>query len=230
MLSALSVVGTAVCCENPHRQEANRLGGLGLDQERELWAAGYRWGAGLDEAGRGSWAGPVVAAAVVLPPDCPDVASTLCDVRDSKVLTPRKREALFPLICETALAVGIGMASSEFIDTHRIVKATQRAMTMALRNLPVRPDHLLIDALRLGQVDIPQRSLIKGDTYVLSIAAASILAKVFRDRLMVALDWYQPGYGFAAHKGYGTPAHRAALQRLGPCWAHRMSFAPMRFM
>jgi len=222
--SALSAVRITRC------EEATHLTGLGLNQERQLWQAGYRYVAGLDEAGRGSWAGPVVAAAVVLPPDRPDVASALCAVRDSKVLTPRKREVLFPLICETALAVGIGMASSRFIDTHRIVKATQRAMTMALRNLPVPPDHLLIDALRLPQADVPQRSLVKGDTYVLSIAAASILAKVFRDRLMIALDQYQPGYGFAAHKGYGTPAHRAALQCLGPCWPHRMSFAPMRFM
>ena len=204
--------------------------GLGLGQERELWAAGYRRVAGLDEAGRGSWAGPVVAAAVILPPDCPDIASTLCDVRDSKALTPRRREALFPLICETALAVGIGMASSEFIDTHRIIKATQQSMIMALRNLSFAPDYLLIDALKLPQVDVLQLALIKGDTHVLSIAAASIVAKVFRDRLMIALEGYQPGYGFAAHKGYGTPGHRAALERLGPCWAHRLSFAPMRFM
>ena len=204
--------------------------GLGVDQERELWGAGYRRVAGLDEAGRGSWAGPVVAAAVVLPPDCPDVASVLCDVRDSKALTPRRREALFPLICETALAVGVGMASSDFIDTHRIIKATQQSMIMALRNLSVTPDYLLIDALKLPQVDVLQLALIKGDTHVLSIAAASIVAKVFRDRLMIALEGYQPGYGFAAHKGYGTPGHRAALERLGPCWAHRLSFAPMRFM
>ena len=204
--------------------------GLGVDQERELWGAGYRRVAGLDEAGRGSWAGPVVAAAVVLPPDCPDVASALCDVRDSKALTPRRREALFPLICETALAVGVGMASSDFIDTHRIIKATQQSMIMALRNLSFAPDYLLIDALKLPQVDVLQLALIKGDTHVLSIAAASIVAKVFRDRLMIALEGYQPGYGFAAHKGYGTPGHRAALERLGPCWAHRLSFAPMRFM
>ena len=204
--------------------------GLGVDQERELWGAGYRRVAGLDEAGRGSWAGPVVAAAVVLPPDCPDVASVLCDVRDSKALTPRRREALFPLICETALAVGVGMASSDFIDTHRIIKATQQSMIMALRNLSFAPDYLLIDALKLPQVDVLQLALIKGDTHVLSIAAASIVAKVFRDRLMIALEGYQPGYGFAAHKGYGTPGHRAALERLGPCWAHRLSFAPMRFM
>lgn len=205
-----------------------RLSGLGLEQERELWTAGYRWLAGLDEAGRGAWAGPVVAAAVILPPDRSGLVSILHEVDDSKVLTPRKREALFPLICETSLAVGIGMASAQFIDACGIVKATQQAMLMAVCNLPLVPCYLLIDALKLPDTDIPQRSLIKGDARVLSIAAASILAKVFRDRLMIALDRYQPGYGFAAHKGYGTPAHRAALQRLGPCPAHRLSFAPLR--
>jgi len=126
--------------------------------------------------------------------------------------------------------VGVGIASSRFIDTCRIVKATQQAMMMALRNLALVPDYLLIDALDLPSTRIPQLSLIKGDARVLSIAAASIVAKVFRDRLMIALDRYQPGYGFAAHKGYGTSAHRDALEHLGPCAVHRMSFAPMRLM
>jgi ribonuclease HII len=193
-----------------------------------LWAAGYRWIAGLDEAGRGAWAGPVVAAAVILPPDRGDLADVLVEVRDSKLLTPRKRAALFPLICETAVAAGVGMASPHFIDRQRIIKATQLAMVMAVRNLRLGPHYLLIDALKLPDVGIPQRGLIKGDARVLSIAAASIVAKVFRDRLMVAFDEYQPGYGFATHKGYGTPAHRAALERLGPCAVHRMSFAPLR--
>ena len=206
------------------------MDGLGLELERELWEAGYRLIAGLDEAGRGAWAGPVVAAAVVLPPDCDDLASILCDVRDSKVLSPARREALFPLICEVSLAVGIGMASAQFIDDHGIVAATRQAMSMALHNLSFVPHYLLIDALTLPDVDIPQRGLIKGDAHILSIAAASVLAKVSRDRLMITLDEYQPGYGFAAHKGYGTPAHRAALQRLGPCVVHRLSFAPMRMM
>jgi ribonuclease HII len=198
--------------------------------EEQLWVAGYRWVAGLDEAGRGAWAGPVVAAAVILPPDRGDLADVLGAVRDSKLLTPSKREALFPLICETALTVGVGMASRHFIDRQRIIRATQLAMAMALRNLRLAPQYLLIDALKLPDVDIPQRGLIKGDARVLSIAAASIVAKVFRDRLMIALDRYQPGYGFAAHKGYGTPAHRAALERMGPCAVHRMSFAPLREM
>ena len=185
---------------------------------------------GLDEAGRGAWAGPVVAAAVILPPGRNNLGSVLHQVRDSKLLTSRRREALFPLIHETALAVGTGMASSYFIDSHRIIRATQQAMLMALHNLPIVPDYLLIDALVLPDVDILQRSLRKGDKHVLSIAAASIVAKVIRDRLMIALDSYHPGYGFAAHKGYGTPAHRAALERMGPCPAHRMSFAPLRAM
>jgi ribonuclease HII len=201
---------------------------LGLEQERELWAAGYRWLAGLDEAGRGAWAGPVVAAAVVLPAERNDIDSLLYGVRDSKVLTPRQREALFPLIHKAALGVGVGMASSRFIDRWGIVPATRQAMAMAVHNLPLEPHYLLIDALKLPDVQLPQRALIKGDAHVLSIAAASIVAKVFRDRLMVALGDYYCGYGFAAHKGYGTAAHRAALQRLGPCTEHRMSFAPLR--
>jgi len=201
---------------------------LGLEQERELWAAGYRWLAGIDEAGRGAWAGPVVAAAVVLPAERNDLATILCGVRDSKVLTPRQREALVPLIHQAALAVGIGMASSRFIDRRGIVPATRQAMAMAVHNLSLPPHCLLIDALKLPEVPLPQRALIKGDAHVLSIAAASIVAKVFRDRLMVALGERCCGYGFARHKGYGTAAHRAALQLLGPCPEHRLSFAPLR--
>jgi ribonuclease HII len=201
---------------------------LGLEQEREIWAAGYRWLAGLDEVGRGAWAGPVVAAAVVLPPERNDMDSLLHGVHDSKALTPRQREALLPLILQTALGVGVGMASSRFIDRWGIVPATRQAMAMAVRNLPLEPHYLLIDAVKLPDVHLPQRNLIKGDVHVLSIAAASIVAKVFRDRLMVALGSRYCDYGFAAHKGYGTAAHRAALQRLGPCAEHRLSFAPLR--
>jgi ribonuclease HII len=199
-----------------------------LKLERELWALGYRWVAGLDEAGRGSWAGPVVAAAVVLPPERTDLAEALDGVRDSKQLTPRQRETLFPIVLHAALAVGIGLGSPGFIDRHGIVPATRRAMHMAVRNLSLVPDHLLIDALRLPDLDVPQRGMIHGDALVLSIAAASIVAKVFRDRVMIALELYHPGYGFASHKGYGVPAHVAALACLGPCPAHRMSFAPLR--
>jgi ribonuclease HII len=199
-----------------------------LELESQRWNAGQRWVAGLDEAGRGAWAGPVVAAAIVLPSGRPDLACALADVRDSKALTPREREALFPLILGTCVAAGVGMSSSHFIDRWGIVPATQQSMRMALHNLSLLPDYLLIDAMHLPGLQIPQFSLPKGDACVLSIAAASIVAKVFRDRLMIAMDDYQPGYGFGAHKGYGTRAHRAALHRLGPCPAHRLSFSPLR--
>jgi len=198
-----------------------------LEFEKELWLQGCRCVAGLDEAGRGAWAGPVVAAAVVLPRQRTDLLQVLEGVRDSKQLTARGREALYPTILETALAVGIGLASARYIDNHRIVSATRLAMVMALRNLGLGVDHLLIDALSLPEAGLPQHSLIKGDAAVLSIAAASIVAKVTRDQWMVSLDSYHAGYAFASNKGYGTAAHRAALHRLGPCPAHRMSFSPL---
>ncbi|MGB9880073.1 MAG: ribonuclease HII [Anaerolineae bacterium] len=204
------------------------MGWLDLAREQELWEAGYRWVAGLDEVGRGALAGPVVAAAVVLPPCRNDLCSILSQVRDSKMLTPRQRATLFPIICATSLGIGLGIASARFIDRWGIAPAVKRAMVMAVRNLPLVPDYLLIDAVRLPEASIAQESLIKGDTRVLSIAAASIVAKVFRDRLMVALDRYYPGYGFAVHKGYGTAAHCTALEYLGPSPAHRRSFAPVR--
>ena len=152
----------------------------------------------------------------------------LCDVNDSKQLTPLRRAQLYPVILQTALAVGVGLCSAQYIDQHGIVPATHEAMRLALRDLRLPPDYLLIDALTLPGVAWPQRGLIQGDAHVLSIAAASIVAKVTRDRWMVHLDAQQPGYGFAAHKGYGTAAHRAALARLGPCAQHRMTFAPLR--
>jgi ribonuclease HII len=199
----------------------------GLGSERKLWAKGLHAVAGIDEAGRGAWAGPVVAAAVVLPRGDRYLLRTLLGVRDSKTLSSRQRERLFPLIVSTASAVGVGMASARFIDRMGIVAATRQAMEMAVANLGLTPDHLLIDALRL-ELQVPQTALIKGDATVLSIAAASIIAKVFRDRLLVALAESYPCYGFAAHKGYGTAAHRAALMAAGPCPEHRLSFAPLR--
>ena len=201
-----------------------------LEHERELWMAGYRSIAGLDEVGRGAWAGPVVAAAVILPVDRSDLLAVLGAVNDSKKLTPRRREALLPLICNTALAIGIGFASSERIDACGIVPATRTAMLMAIQNLSIWPDYLLIDALRLPDAGLPQCGLVHGDARVLSIASASIVAKVHRDRWMAELDQESPGYGFSSHKGYGTPRHRAALQLLGPCPLHRRSFAPLRSM
>jgi ribonuclease HII len=149
-------------------------------------------------------------------------------VRDSKLLSSLQRETLFPLICQFSVAVGVGLASASFIDRWGIVKATQRAMLMAVHNLSIVPQYLLVDALHLPDTRLPQQGLIKGDAYVLSISCASVVAKVFRDRCMLALDRYQPGYGFAQHKGYGTAGHRAALAQMGPSPSHRYSFAPLR--
>ena len=199
-----------------------------LDYESKMWAQGYRHVAGLDEAGRGAWAGPVVAAAVILPPDLPDVPACLAGVRDSKMLTPQRREALLAIIRQQALVLGVGAVPPTRIDTIGIVPATREAMSLALQALSPPPDYLLIDHLTLPGLRLPQLSLPKGDARVLSIAAASIVAKVSRDAMMVDLDARFPGYGFAQHKGYGTALHRAALEALGACGAHRLSFAPLR--
>jgi ribonuclease HII len=199
-----------------------------VSYETRLWAKGYRRVAGLDEAGRGAWAGPVVAAAVVLPPEDPDLERRLAGVRDSKTLTPARRDALLELIRKQAMACGLGVVPPAEIDTLGIVAATQKAMTEALNGLSPQADHLLIDYLTLPEVSLPQHSLPKGDALVLSIAAASIVAKVSRDRMMIELDRQLPGYGFARHKGYGTAQHRAALAALGPSEVHRLSFAPLR--
>lgn len=199
-----------------------------LAEERGLWAQGTMRVAGLDEAGRGAWAGPVVAAAVILPPGLSDLAQLLAPVRDSKLLTPRRRELCYDLITTHALAYGAGFVSAEEIDRIGILPATRQAMLLALESLPVPPDFLLIDALRLPQAPLPQRAFIKGDRDHLSIAAASIVAKVTRDRWMRALDERLPGYGLSRHKGYGTPEHLAALRALGPSAEHRHTFAPVR--
>ena len=198
-----------------------------LEWEQRLWAQGYCRLAGLDEAGRGALAGAVVAAAVILPPD-EGIAQRLAGVGDSKQLTPAERERLYPVIVREAVAVGVGAIPAEAIDALGIVAATRQAMALAVASLTVPPEHLLIDALRLPDVACPQTSLIKGDARCLSIAAASIVAKVTRDRLLVELDQQYPGYGLARHKGYGTPQHRAALAGLGPCLLHRRSYRPIR--
>ncbi|MBC7315883.1 MAG: ribonuclease HII, partial [Chloroflexi bacterium] len=198
-----------------------------LAEERALWDLGYELVAGLDEAGRGAWAGPVVAAAVIFP-QFPEIPPALADVRDSKLLNPRQRERCYEAICRLALAWGVGQSSVEEIDTYGIAPATRLAMMRAVAGLSFLPRFLLIDAMRLEMLNLPQRSLIKGDRQCLSIAAASILAKVTRDREMIALDAALPQYGFARHKGYGTPQHRAALRTWGPSPEHRRSFAPLR--
>lgn len=185
--------------------------------------------AGLDEAGRGALAGPVFAAAVILPPDRPDIAYLLREVDDSKKLSAIARSRLFPLICREALAWGVGRASAADIDRLGIVPATMKAMRLALARCAPAAEALLVDGRRpLKEIPLPQQAVIRGDGLSLSIAAASILAKVSRDRHMEELDSAYPAYGFARHKGYGTAQHLAALRRLGPCREHRRSFAPLR--
>ena len=198
-----------------------------MRQERSLIRQGYALVAGVDEAGRGAWAGPVVAAAVILPrlaKRCP----ALRGVRDSKLLSPAQRQALFEQIRRAALAVGVGMASHAEIDELGIVPATRMAMVQAVQSLAPAPEALVIDAVRLPELPLPQRVLFHADTLCLSVAAASIIAKVTRDRLMVDLDRQYPGYAFSRHKGYGTALHRLALAQLGPSVVHRLTFEPVR--
>jgi ribonuclease HII len=191
--------------------------------------SGLTYIAGLDEAGRGAIAGPVFAAAVLLPLDEPKKLRILEGVDDSKRLSAKKREALYPLIVENALAFGIGSASAEEIDHLGIVPANGKAMEMALQQLDPVAHFLLLDGReQLKSVNLPQRSVIRGDSLSLSIAAASILAKVSRDRHMIALDRRYPGYDFGRHKGYCTAGHVAALECQGPSKIHRHSFRPIR--
>lgn len=198
-----------------------------LSFEFELWQFGYRAIAGVDEAGRGAWAGPVVAAAAVLPADLRSLSSLLGQVDDSKRLTPRARDRMFDLILAKALAVGVGFGGVEEIEAEGILKATIAAMSRALAALALQPDFVLLDYLTLRDLACPQRGLVHGDALSLSIAAASIVAKVSRDRWMAANEVLYPGYGFGQHKGYGTTQHQAALERLGPCSLHRRTFRPV---
>lgn len=195
-----------------------------MQMEQALWAQGVRWVAGLDEAGRGALAGPVVAAAVV-------VRQATCDVwgavRDSKLLSPAQRSVLAAAVKTEAAAWGIGVVDAAVIDAIGIAAATRQAMQQALAVLTCRPDHLLIDWVHLPQVATPQTVQPKADRTMVSVAAASILAKVHRDQLMERYDLDYAGYGFAAHKGYGVAAHLAALQASGPCPIHRFTFAPL---
>ncbi len=174
---------------------------------------------GIDEVGRGPLAGPVLAGAVILSKDV-----QILYLNDSKKLSPKRRESLYEEILEKAVATGIGRAEPERIDEINILQATYEAMRAAIENLNLRPDVLLVDAVTIPQTDIPQVPIVKGDAKSVSIAAASILAKVTRDRLMAEYDRLYPGYGFAENKGYGTKAHIEALKRLGPCPIHRRTF------
>ena len=203
--------------------------------EDEGYARGFKAIAGVDEVGRGPLAGPVVAAAVILPR-----RFSHAEIKDSKLLSPKQREKLAPIICENAASWGLGVAEAEEIDRINILQASLLAMVRALDGLKSAPDCLLID----GNQQIPvkllrdsrfssvaslyQKTIVKGDRFCLSIAAASIVAKVARDGMMVELDRRYPEYGFAAHKGYSSPAHFEALRRFGPSPIHRHSFRPVR--
>ncbi len=188
--------------------------------ENELYESGIKYIAGIDEVGRGPLVGPVVTAAVILPRDFYDER-----INDSKKLTEKKRELLYDVIMENAVSVGIGISSEDVIDDINILEATKKAMIEAVNNLSVKPEHLLIDAVKLN-VDIPQTSIIKGDAKSESIAAASIIAKVTRDRMMVELDREHPEYDFKHNKGYGTKKHIEAIEKYGILKEHRKTFAP----
>ena len=195
-----------------------------LREEKLALDSGYRTVAGIDEAGRGALAGPVVAACVVLPNGI-----ELPGVDDSKKLSASKREELFETIMTHATGVGVGIVEAGVIDEINILKATHRAMRLSLANLPpsIQPDLALIDGLPVRPFPIPQNALVRGDGRSVTIAAASIIAKVTRDRLMLAFDQEFPEYGFASHKGYGAKRHLKALETLGPCAIHRLTFRPI---
>ncbi len=198
-----------------------------LRNERTLLRRGYHRVAGVDEVGRGAWAGPVVAAAVCLPLENRNLRSLLRGVRDSKQMSPKERKAWDPRIRQIARAWAVGEASVSEIETLGILPATRLAMQRALAGLLLPVDHLLIDYIRLPELTVPQVALKHGDQRSLSIAAASVVAKVHRDRLMIELDTAFPGYGLGRNKGYGTAAHRTGLSQRGPAAIHRRTFAPV---
>ena len=190
--------------------------------ETELYNKGINFIAGIDEVGRGPLVGPVVTAAVILPKDFYDER-----INDSKKLTEKKRELLYDVIMEDAISVGIGISSEDVIDEINILNATKRAMLEAVNNLSVKPEHLLIDAVKLD-TDIPQTSIIKGDAKSESIAAASIIAKVTRDRMMIELDKIHPEYDFKHNKGHPTKKHIEAIKEYGIIKEHRRSYSPVK--
>ncbi len=199
-----------------------------LSFEKELWISGKKYIAGVDEAGRGAWAGPVTAAAVILPFDDFALGDKLAGVRDSKLMSAAQREKWSDEIRNVALAVCSGWADHSEIDELGILPATRLAMRRAIEGLHHSIDHLLIDAVVLPAMDIPQTSLIKGDARSLSIAAASVIAKTSRDHYMELLEEEIPGYGFPRHKGYGTAIHQRSLLELGVSPVHRRSYAPIK--
>ena len=190
-----------------------------LKYEQKLWNAGKKYIAGIDEAGRGPLAGPVVAAAVVFPPNI-----FIPGVNDSKKLSPSKREIFYDLIHEKAAAIGVGVCDDKVIDEINILQATYRAMKKAVACLSIQPDHVLVDGRLISDFDLPQTAIVGGDGKCFSIAAASIIAKVTRDRMMVEYDRKYSQYGFAQHKGYPTQKHIKAIIKHGFCPIHRTSF------
>jgi ribonuclease HII len=209
------------------RTKAQLAGRPDTAHEDELRRAGYGWVVGVDEAGRGAWAGPVYAGAVVLPSSPPALAELLTCVHDSKQLTPQAREHAFGLVLRHSRYAGVGVAESREIDELGIARATRLAWERALCGLP-EAEFLLLDAFPLPESTLPQRPLVRGDALCLSIAAASVVAKVARDRHMGEQAAELPVYGFECNKGYGTRRHQEALQEHGPCELHRRSFAPIR--
>jgi ribonuclease HII len=199
-----------------------------LTAEAALRQGGFRRVAGVDEAGRGAWAGPLVAAAVILPEPDRVGEGFLAGVRDSKLLTHGQREELFAAVVEAARAVGVGAVAADEIDLLGLTAANELAMVRAVRALSVAPDHLLVDCFTLKSVALPQRGIVRGDRCCLSIAAASIVAKVYRDRWLTCLSDRHPGYGFEQHRGYGVAVHRQAIADQGLTPIHRLSYAPLR--
>jgi ribonuclease HII len=199
---------------------------LSLAEEKSLYSQGYKYIAGIDEVGRGPLAGPVVAAAVIIPDGIRRNHWTE-KVKDSKLLTPSQREYLYNYITETVISYGVGSISSQTIDLKGIAISTRLAMKQALDQLSPHAEFLLIDYVKLPEVKLPQKGVIEGDSVCFSIACASIVAKVTRDRMMVDFDKVYPGYGLARHKGYGTKEHLECMKKVGPCPIHRRSFQPV---
>jgi ribonuclease HII len=195
-------------------------------EEKLCEQQGYALVAGIDEVGRGCLAGPVVASAVIMPRK--KLGTWHKKVRDSKLLSPEQREFLSPLIHESAISIGTGVVYPEFIDAQGMTKAVRSAMKMAIDKLMPQPSYILIDYLTIPNLSLPQKGVENGDTLCFSIACASIVAKVFRDHMMLELDKQYPGYGLAQNKGYGTEDHMASLRKLGPSPIHRRLFKPVR--
>ena len=201
-----------------HLKELERLDTM-LEFERKYYKKGVKLVAGIDEVGRGPLAGPVVAAAVILPENC-----VIEGLDDSKKLSPKKREELYDIIMDKAVAVGLGAVDNRTIDRINILQATYMAMQGAIKNLKTEPEQLLVDAVTIPNVDIPQEAIVKGDSKSLSIAAASVIAKVTRDRFMTKIAEIYNGYDFENNMGYGTPKHYEGIRKLGFSAIHRMSF------